>query len=107
MAAAVGAVVLRKGSTTVVAHPDGSVLVSTAGDQRLATAGSGDVLAGIIAAGLAGGLNPLPAAGLGAELHGLAGCAGYQVGTTAGDLPSQVATVLSELSRSGSSGDGR
>ena len=58
--------VLLKGPTTVVADPDGRVLLSTAGDARLATAGSGDVLSGIIAAGLAGGRDPLLAAGLGA-----------------------------------------
>ncbi len=90
-----GAVVLLKGPTTVVAHPDQRVLVSTTADQRLATAGSGDVLAGIIAAGIAGGLDPFHAAGVGAELHGLAGFRGYRVGLTAGDLPSLVAAVLS------------
>lgn len=93
-----GAVVLLKGSTTVVAHPDGRAMLSTSGDQRLATAGTGDVLAGVIAAGLAGGLDPFSAAGVGAELHGLAGMLGYRVGTTAGDLPSQLAELLSELS---------
>ena len=95
-AAALGAVVLLKGPTTVVAHPDGRVLLSAVGDQRLATAGSGDVLAGIIASGIAGGLDPFLAAGIGAELHGTAGLAGYRVGMTSGDLPSQVAAVLSE-----------
>lgn len=95
-AASLGAVVLLKGPTTVVAHPDGRVLLSTAGDQRLATAGTGDVLAGVIAAGIAGGLDPFLAAGIGAELHGTAGLVGYRVGMTSGDLPSQVAAVLSE-----------
>ncbi|MEM9652783.1 MAG: NAD(P)H-hydrate epimerase [Actinomycetota bacterium] len=95
-AASAGAVVLLKGPTTVVAHPDGRVLLSTTGDQRLATAGSGDVLAGVIAAGLAGGLDPLLAAAVGAELHGTAGLSGYRVGMTAGDLPSLIAAVLSE-----------
>ena len=45
-----GCVVLLKGPATVVADPDGRVLVVTAGDERLATAGTGDVLAGIIGA---------------------------------------------------------
>ena len=94
-AAALGAVVLLKGPTTVVAHPDGRVLLSIAGDQRLATAGSGDVLAGVIATGLAGGLDPLTAAALGAELHGQASLLGYRVGLVAGDLPSLVAEALS------------
>jgi NAD(P)H-hydrate epimerase len=94
-----GAVVLLKGSTTVVADPDGRVLLSTSGDRRLATAGTGDVLAGVIAAGLAGGLEPFLAAGVGAELHGSAGIRGYRVGMTAGDLPSQIAELLSDLSQ--------
>lgn len=94
-AAGLGAIVLLKGPTTVVAHPDGRVLLSTAGDERLATAGSGDVLAGLIAAALAGGLEPLEAAALGAELHGIGACTGYRVGLVAGDLPSLIAEALS------------
>ena len=93
-ASLLGAVVLSKGPTTVAAAPDGRALVSTAGDQRLATAGTGDVLAGIVGAGLAGGLEPLAAAGLGAELHGRAGRAGRSVGLVAGDLPPLVADLL-------------
>ena len=91
------AVVLLKGPTTVVAEPTGSVLVSTAGDQRLATAGTGDVLAGLVAAGLAGGLDPFIAAGLGAELHGRAAGLGPAVGLLASDLPVLVAEFLSSI----------
>lgn len=87
LAADLGAVVLAKGPTTVAAHPDGRVLVSTAGDQRLASAGTGDVLAGLVGAGLAGGLEPLAAAGLAAELHGRAARLGLHRGFIAGDLP--------------------
>jgi len=97
VAAALGAVVLSKGPTTVAAHPDGRVLVSTAGDQRLATAGTGDVLAGVVGAGLAGGLDPLYAAGLGAELHGRAAGRGRAVGFVAGDLPLLVADHLASV----------
>lgn len=89
------AIVLLKGPTTVVAHPDGRVLVSTAGDERLATAGTGDVLSGIIGAGLALGLDPFLAAGLGAELHGRAARRGRRVGLISGDLPDLVADLLS------------
>jgi len=96
-AAELAAVILLKGPTTVVAHPDGRALLSTAGDQRLATAGTGDVLAGIIGAGLALGLDPFLAAGLGAELHGRAAARGLAVGLTAGDLPELVADLLSSL----------
>src|SRR5262249_34992733 len=53
LAARLGAVVLLKGPATLVADPDGTVLVSLRGDQRLATAGTGDVLSGVIAALLA------------------------------------------------------
>src|SRR2546421_3342447 len=58
-----GAVVLLKGSTTVVAAPGGRKLLSTSGSPRLATAGTGDVLSGIIGAFLARGLSAVEAAG--------------------------------------------
>ena len=53
---------LLKGSTTVVADADGRVLVADRGDARLATAGTGDVLSGIIGALLAQGMPALEAA---------------------------------------------
>ncbi len=92
-----GMVVLLKGATTIVAEPGGRVALCDAGDQRLATAGTGDVLAGVIAAGMAGGLDPFAAATLGSVLHGRAASRGYRVGMLAGDLPSLVAAELSEL----------
>ena len=69
-----GACVLLKGSTTVVAPPDGldPVLVNTTGTPWLATAGTGDVLAGLAGALLAQGLLPPQAAICAAYLHGLA-----------------------------------
>ena len=97
LAARLGAIVLAKGPTTVAAHPDGRALISTAGDQRLAAAGTGDVLAGLVGAGLAGGLEPLLAAGLAAELHGGAALSGHRIGFLAGDLPSLVADHLGSL----------
>jgi hydroxyethylthiazole kinase-like uncharacterized protein yjeF len=66
------AVVLLKGHTTVVAAPDGRMLVNAALSSWPATAGSGDVLSGIIGALLAAGLDPWFAAGCAAHLHGLA-----------------------------------
>ena len=99
LAAGTGAVVLLKGSTTVVAAPDGDVLVVTAGDARLASAGTGDVLTGIIAALLAQGLDPLHAAAAGAHLHGRAGNLGSRRGLVAGDLPDLVPVVLDGLRR--------
>jgi hydroxyethylthiazole kinase-like uncharacterized protein yjeF len=68
-----GAVVLLKGSTTVVATPDGRVRINPTGTAALATAGTGDVLAGLCGALLAGGLDPLDAGSVGAWVHGLAG----------------------------------
>jgi NAD(P)H-hydrate epimerase len=62
--------VVLKGAETVIAAPDGSVLLSPFANPALATAGTGDVLAGAIAALLAQGLDALTAAGLGVYLHG-------------------------------------
>ena len=70
----------------MVAHPDGRVLVTTTGDARLATAGTGDVLAGVIAALCARGLEPFRAAAAGAFLHGLAAALGWRDGLVAGDV---------------------
>ena len=86
LAAETGAVVLLKGPTTVVAAPSGGVRLVTAGDQRLATAGTGDVLSGIVGALLAQGLDPLDAASVGAHLHGRAAGLGPSAGLIATDV---------------------
>jgi NAD(P)H-hydrate epimerase len=65
--------VLIKGPITVVADPSGETGLVTTGTAALATAGTGDVLAGMIGAALARGLAPIDAASLAATLHGLAG----------------------------------
>jgi ADP-dependent NAD(P)H-hydrate dehydratase / NAD(P)H-hydrate epimerase len=90
-----GAVVLLKGSPTIVADPDGRVLVARSGSPRLATAGTGDVLSGVIAAFLARGVPALEAAALGAHCHGRAASLGFREGLVAGDLPELVAEWLS------------
>ena len=74
-AAELGITVLLKGSTTVIAEPDGArpVRVNSTGSSWLATAGSGDVLSGLTGALLAQGLPPADAAAVAAYLHGIAG----------------------------------
>ena len=81
-----GAVVLLKGPTTVIADPSGRVELVVAGDQRLATAGSGDVLSGIISALIAQGLSCFEAAVCGAHVHGAAARLGPAHGLIAGDI---------------------
>jgi hydroxyethylthiazole kinase-like uncharacterized protein yjeF len=68
-----GATVLLKGNATVVAAPDGQAWVNRTGTPWLATAGSGDVLSGLVGALLATGIDPPVAAAAGAYVHGMAG----------------------------------
>ncbi len=97
LAADTGCVVLLKGPATVVADPDGRALVVTAGDERLATAGTGDVLSGIIGALLAQGVHALEAAAAGAWLHGRAARLASAHGFVAGDIPDHLPAVLDAL----------
>ncbi len=69
------AVVLLKGPRSLIAAPDGRLAVATAGGPELATAGTGDVLTGLLAALLARGMEPWPAAFCAAQMHGRAGSA--------------------------------
>lgn len=92
-----GAVVLLKGPETVIAHPDGRVLVNAATGKQaapwLATAGSGDVLAGFITGLLARGFDTMQAAELAAWLH--VECAlSFGPGLIAEDLPDTVPKIL-------------
>jgi NAD(P)H-hydrate epimerase len=90
-------VVVRKGPTTIVSSPVGDVFLSTSGDERLATAGSGDVLAGVIGACIARGLDPFLAAAAGAHIHGLAGSSCAQEGVIARDVVSVLGEIMSKL----------
>ncbi|MGH9304861.1 MAG: NAD(P)H-hydrate dehydratase, partial [Acidimicrobiales bacterium] len=92
-----GAIVLLKGSTTIVAGPEGEVLLSASGTPALATAGTGDVLSGIVGALCARGAGLAEAGAIGAHVHGRAARAGLGESLLAGDLPDLVAWVLSEL----------
>ncbi|MDP6508684.1 MAG: NAD(P)H-hydrate dehydratase [Chloroflexota bacterium] len=96
-----GAVVVLKGAGTVVATPAGDYAVAPQAAPALATAGSGDVLAGIIAALLAQGMAGFAAATAGVLIHNRAGVrAGEGIGlagTIAEDLPEFVPGILEEL----------
>nr|WP_314733099.1 NAD(P)H-hydrate dehydratase [Pseudoruegeria sp. SHC-113] len=95
-----GCVVLLKGADTVIAAPDGRALVHGAAYERaapwLATAGAGDVLAGLIAGLLARGYAPLEAAGCAAWLHVEAARA-FGPGLIAEDLPEALPAVLRRI----------
>jgi ADP-dependent NAD(P)H-hydrate dehydratase / NAD(P)H-hydrate epimerase len=100
LAAETEAVVLLKGSRTLIASPDGSVRVNPTGGSFLATGGTGDVLTGMIAGLLARGIAPADAASAAAYVHGVAGAeAGEElgVGTTAGDVLDRVAHAFAEV----------
>ena len=102
-------VILLKGPYTVVAHPDGWLGVLPIATPALATAGSGDVLAGTLGGLLAQGLEPLAAACVGAWLHGTAGLACEReigpAGVVASDLLARLPVVLRELHGGGVSKD--
>jgi hydroxyethylthiazole kinase-like uncharacterized protein yjeF len=92
------AVVLLKGRHTVIAHPGGRARITTTGVPWLATAGAGDVLAGLIGALLAAGLEPFDAASAGSWLHGAAATYASQGGPlTAPDVARAIPAVVRGL----------
>ena len=94
-----GHIVVLKGAFTVIAAPDGQIMLLPFANPALSSAGTGDVLAGTIVALLAQGLAPFPAAVTGAYLHGLAGeIVRQRLGET-GVAASDVATALPEARR--------
>jgi NAD(P)H-hydrate repair Nnr-like enzyme with NAD(P)H-hydrate dehydratase domain len=87
-----GAILLLKGPDTVVASPDGRAAISANAPPWLATAGAGDVLAGMIAGFLAQGVPAFEAACIGTWMHGEAG-----PGLIAEDLPEVLPAVFRRL----------
>jgi len=101
LAAEWGVTVLLKGRATVIADPHGRVHVNDAGGSWAATAGSGDVLSGIVGALMATGLEPPLAAAVGARAHSLAANLGAREGADevgeAGFAPISASTLLAHL----------
>lgn len=95
-----GVTLVLKGNKTVVANARGEVYVNITGNPGMATAGSGDVLCGIIAGLIAQGLKPADAACVGVYLHGLSGDAAAHMkgerGIIAGDLINCLPAVLKQ-----------
>jgi hydroxyethylthiazole kinase-like uncharacterized protein yjeF len=87
-------VVVLKGANTVVAEPGGVPLRSEVASPALATAGSGDVLAGAIGAFLAAGIRPLEAAACGVAVHGAAGLLAAERIGRAGAMARDIASLL-------------
>lgn len=96
-----GVTVVLKGYRTVIATPDGDVFVNPTGSPGMATAGSGDVLTGMIAAALAQLLDPSTACQLATYLHGAAGeladADEGEMSMVAGDIVSHIGDAVQEL----------
>ncbi len=97
-------VLVLKGAHTLIAEPDGRLAVLPFKTDALATAGTGDVLAGTITGFLAQGLKPFEAAVVGSYIHGLAGeWAGMRLGNTrsviAGDVMNAISEALTQLTK--------
>jgi len=94
-------IVLRKGPTTTIAAPNGAVYLVASGDERLATAGSGDVLSGIIGAFIARGLDIHEAVAAGAFVHGMAGSSLPLEGGIARDIVGTISEVMVHIAENG------
>ncbi len=97
-AARSGATILLKGPDTVIAEPDGRAVINVHASPALATAGSGDVLAGTIGGLLAQGLTPFGAAAAAAWLHGHCARLFGGPGLIAEDLPALLPRALQSVS---------
>jgi len=96
-----GVTLVLKGNKTVIANPSGEAFINISGNPGMATAGSGDVLCGIIAGLIAQGLKPQEAAWAGVYLHGLAGDFAAESkgerGLIAGDLIASLPEVIKQF----------
>lgn len=91
-------ITVLKGSNTVIASPEGQVYINTTGNPGMATAGSGDVLSGMIGSFIGQGIEPLNAAIAGVFLHGLAGDMAEmergEYGLIAGDIVNKIPSAI-------------
>lgn len=94
--------VVLKGAGTVIANPDGKYYINSTGNPVLATAGSGDVLSGIIGSFIGQGVKPLKAATLGVYIHGMCGDilanrSHMQAGYTASEICAEIPLAMGQL----------
>ncbi|MEE2703346.1 MAG: NAD(P)H-hydrate dehydratase [Myxococcota bacterium] len=91
LASRAAAIVVLKGARSLVVGPDGDLSINPTGGPALATGGTGDVLAGVIGALLAGGLAPFEGAVLGVYLHGMCGAPPLAPASAVGSVAGEVA----------------
>ncbi len=100
-ASEMGIIVLLKGATSIVAHPDGRIYLNTSGNSGMGTGGSGDILTGLVAALTAQGYSPYDAAVYGCYIHGRAGDYAKdkrgEAGMVAGDILDELPLVFKDI----------